>query len=144
MADDPQLTADEQALAFYSGALPRIRRFMLILGPASTLAVWVAIGWQFGVGFLAGCAVAYLNFHWLKVAVAALAERVTQTGERASSRGILVRFLLRYFLIALAAYVIFRVSVAAVYGLLAGLFLPVAGILCEAICEGYVSLRRGL
>jgi hypothetical protein len=135
---------EEASLAFYSGALPRINRFMLVLGPAATVGVFLAVGWQFGIGFLVGCAIAYLNFHWLKQAVGALAERVSQTGQSVSGRGVFARFLLRYLLIALAAYVIFRVSVAGLYGLLAGLFLPVAAILCEAIYEGYVSFRRGL
>ncbi len=144
MANDQQLTTNHEAEAFYSGALVRIRRYMLIIAPAATVAVWAGLGWQFGSGFICGCAIAYLNFHWLKKGVFALADRVTRIGQRASSRGIVLRFLLRYFLIALAAYVIFRVSLAGLYGLLAGLFLPVAAILCEAIYEGYAAFRRGL
>ncbi len=117
---------------------------MLLIGPAATAGVWAGLGWRFGFGFACGAAIAYLNFHWLKKAVFALADRVTRTGQKVSGGGIATRFLLRYFLIALAAYAIFRVSVASVYGLLAGLFLPVAAIFCEAVCEVYVALRRGL
>ena len=47
-----------------------------------------------------------------------------------------LRFLLRYVLMALGAYVIFTVSPASLYGLFAGLFLPVAAIACEATYEG--------
>lgn len=132
------------AEAFYSGALVRIRRFMLVITPVAMVVVWMIFHWQTAGGFLAGCAIAYVNFHWLRKAVAALADRVTRTGQSVSGRGILARFLLRYFLIALVAYAIFRVSVAGLYGLLAGLFLPVAAIFCEAIYEVYVALRRGL
>ena len=46
-----------------------------------------------------------------------------------------MRFLLRYVLMALGAYVIFTVSPASLYGLFAGLFLPVAAIACEAAYE---------
>jgi hypothetical protein len=53
------------------------------------------------------------------------------------------RFLVRYFLMAGAAYAIFSVSPASLYGLFAGLFLPVGGIACEAVYELYMALARG-
>ncbi len=56
----------------------------------------------------------------------------------------MVRFLLRYFLMALGAYAIFTVSRASLFGLFAGLFLPVAAIVCEAAFEAYAVLVRGL
>lgn len=135
---------DPAATAFYSGALERIKRYMLVIGAAATIAVGLTLGWQVGVGVLLGCVVAWLNFHWLKQAVSALADRVTATGRKQSSGGIVARFLLRYALIAIAAYAIFRVSKPSLYGLLGGLFLTVAAILCEAVYEAYVALRRGL
>ena len=54
------------------------------------------------------------------------------------------RFLLRYILMAVRAYVILTVSPASLNGLLAGLFLPVAAILCEAGYEVYAALIRGV
>ena len=84
--------------------------------------------------------VAYLNFYWLKQVVTALADRATQSGQAHSSRGVVLRFLLRYVLMALGAYVIFTVSPASLYGLFAGLFLPVAAIACEAAYETWVAL----
>ena len=136
--------ASDAADLFYEGALDRIQRCMLVLGPVATVVVWGFYGWKIGAGLALGAVLAYANFHWLKLAVSALADRVTQSGERQSSRGIVVRFLLRYFLIGLGAYAIFTVSVAALYGLLGGLFLTVAAIVCEAVYEAYVALRRGL
>ena len=145
MTDETPIPSSETAATiFYSGALSRIRRIMLVLAPAALAGVWTAIGWRFALGFAVGCLLAWINFHWLEKAVMALADRVTRTGQRGSSSGIVARFLLRYFLIALAAYVIFRVSMPSVYGLLVGLFLPVAAIFCEAVYEAYVTLRRGL
>jgi len=55
-----------------------------------------------------------------------------------------LRFLLRYFLIALGAYAIFKISRNGLYGLLVGLFLPVGAILMEAGYELYAVLRRGV
>jgi len=129
---------------FYSGAYARIVRFMLVLGAAATLALLVRFGVAWSAGFVVGCAIAFLNFHWLKRVVSALADRATASGERQSSSGVVLRFLLRYFLIALAAYAIFKISRDSLYALLAGLFLPVGAILMEAGYELYAALRRGL
>jgi uncharacterized membrane protein len=130
--------------SFYAGALDRIHRVMLVLAGLLSLTAWAIFGWRIALGFAFGCGVAYLNFHWLKRVVNALAERITQSGEPQSGRGIVLRFLLRYFLMGLAAYVIFSVSPASLYGLLAGLSLPVAAIACEAAYEVYVAVARGL
>ena len=142
MEDEP--TIPPQADSFFSGAYDRIVRFMLVLGVLATVAVLIQFGVAVGAGFLAGCAIAFVNFHWLKRVVSALADRATATGERQSSKGVVLRFLLRYFLIALAAYAIFKISRNGLYGLLAGLFLPVSAILIEAFYELYVALRRGV
>ncbi len=140
---DPILP-DPKSEVFYSGALRRISRLMLVLAAAFSVASWWRYGWRVALGFVCGCAVAYLNFHWLKRVVAALADRATEPGQSRSSGGMVLRFLLRYVLMALGAYVIFTVSPASLYGLFAGLFLPVAAIACEAAYEGWVALARGI
>ena len=142
-ASEP-LTSETGSEAFYSGALERISRLMLVLAFLLSVAGWWRYGWRAALGFVCGCAVAYLNFHWLKRVVAALADRAVAPGQSRSSSGMVLRFLLRYVLMALGAYVIFTVSPASLYGLFAGLFLPVAGIACEAVYEAYAGLRRGL
>ena len=129
---------------FYSGALGRISRLMIVLAVALTAAGWWRYGWRVALGFACGCAVAYLNFHWLKRVIVALADRATEPGGQQSSGGVVFRFLLRYILMALGAYVIFAVSPASLYGLFAGLFLPVAAIACEAAYEAWVALARGI
>jgi len=129
---------------FYSGAMDRIRRFMAAIGVVATVVVVIWFGWKVAVGVALGCTIAWLNFLWLKQAVSALADRVTATGRKQSSAGIVMRFLLRYALIALGAYAIFRLSRDSLYGLLGGLFLTVAAILCEAAYEVVVAVRRGI
>ena len=129
---------------FYSGALRRISRFMIAVALVFAVATWLRWGWRLAVGFACGSVIAYLNFHWLERVVSALSDRVTQTGEPQSSKGIVVRFLVRYFLMAAGAYVIFTVSPVSLYGLFAGLFLPVAGIACEATYEVYAAFAKGL
>src|ERR1700683_424714 len=118
---------------FYSGALRRIGRVMGALAPLLVAAAWWKFGTRPAIGFACGCAIAYLNFYWLKRVIAGFADRATGAATSQSGQGIVFRFLLRYVLMALGAYVIFTVSPASLNGLLAGLFLPVAAIGCEAV-----------
>jgi hypothetical protein len=140
-----QLTSEASpADVFYSGALTRIRNFMLGLAPVLTTAAWWKFGRPAALGFLCGCIIAYLNFHWLKNGVSGLADRVTNTGRAQSSSGIVARFLLRYVLLGVAAYAILTSFPASLGGLFAGFFLPVGAIVCEAVCELYASVVRGI
>jgi hypothetical protein len=133
-----------EAEHFYSGALRRIGIAMGVLAPMLVAAAWWKFGPRPAVGFAFGCAIAYLNFYWLKRVVAGFAEHATGAATSQSGQGIVFRFLLRYFLMALGAYVILTVSPASLNGLLAGLFLPVAAIGCEAVYELYAALTRGV
>jgi small-conductance mechanosensitive channel len=137
-------TAASNSEAFYAAALLRIRRFMMAVAFLLSGGAWVRFGWRVALGFAIGCAIAYINFHWLKRVVSALADKVTATGQPQSSTGIVLRFLLRYVLMALAAYAIFTSSSASLYGLFAGLFLPAGGIACEAAYEVYAAVARGM
>jgi len=138
------LTTDANGETFYAGALDRISHIMIVLAVVLGGAAWWRYGWRVAMGLACGCAVAYLNFHWLKRVVNALADRATEAGQPQSSAGMVLRFLLRYVLMALGAYVIFTVSPASLYGLFAGLFLPVAAIACEAAYEAWVAVALGI
>jgi hypothetical protein len=130
--------------AFYAATFQRIVRFMLVLAIPLFPLLWIKLHRAVALAFLAGSAIAFVNFYWLRRTVEALGERVVNTGMRQSSSGVVTRFLLRYALIAVAAYGIFRSSADSVYGLFAGLFLPVGAILIEAVYATYGALRRGL
>src|SRR5215471_4984632 len=126
---------------FYSGALGRIYKFMLVLGVAAMATALAMLGWHIAVGFAVGGAVSFLNFYWLKKVVAGVAAAAVRSGTATPSRRVVQRFLLRYFLMALAAFVILTVSRDSLYGFFAGLFLPVAAMLCEAGYETYMVVR---
>lgn len=117
---------------------------MLGLASVLTLATLWRFGFRAALGFLLGCLIAYLNFHWLKSGVAGLADRVTNAGKPQSGKGIVARFLLRYLLLGAVAYAILTSFPASLRGLFAGLFLPVGAIACEAVYEVYVGLTRGI
>jgi hypothetical protein len=136
--------APADAEAFYSGALDRIRWYMIVVAVLTTMVALLRFGPRPALGVGLGCAIAYLNFHWLKRVVTAMTETIASTGKTQSGKGIVFRFLLRYLLMGLAAYVILSVSPASLYGLFVGLFLPVAAIACEAGYEVYVAVARGL
>jgi small-conductance mechanosensitive channel len=147
VTDDPQPSASQPnatADRFYSSALSRITRFMLILSPVLIGAIWWGFGWRAAIGLAFGCAIAYVNFRWLKRVIAGFADRATGSAGTQTGSGIVFRFLLRYVLMAISAYVILTVSPASLNGLLAGLFLPVAAIVCEAFYELYAALAHGL
>ena len=127
---------------FFSRALDRIRKLMLVLGTAALVTACAYFGWRIGIGFALGAAISYLNFHWLKKIVGGIAELTISSGTAVSSRGIVHRFLLRYFLMTVVAFAILTVSRESLYGLFAGLFLPVAAILCEGAYEVYAVLIR--
>jgi len=130
VAQETSPTAD-----WYARALERIERFMTAVGVVALAIALIMFGWRIAVGFALGGLIAYINFHWLEKAVAKLADVTVQSGIPASGRGIMHRFLLRYLLLAIVAFVILSVSRESLYGLFAGLFLPVVAMLCEAVYE---------
>jgi hypothetical protein len=127
---------------FYAGASARIPKFMVALGLLLTAAAWWKFGQASALGFFCGSIIAFLNFHWLKTGVTGLADRVTNSGKPQSGKGIIARFLLRYVLLGVAAYGILTSFPASLRGLLAGLFLPVGAIACEAAYETFVAITR--
>ena len=135
---------ESPAEQFYGAALRRIRRFILILGGVGLVVCLLRFGRVVAAGFLVGAIISYTNHVWLERMIEALGERITSGQSRERGGIIVVRAVLRYAFIALGAYVIFRVSLAGLYGFLGGVCLTIAAIACEAAVEVYVGLRRGL
>jgi hypothetical protein len=134
---------DPAADALFSRSLWRIERFIPILAVAiAAVLLWRG---QAGpaLGFLAGAAVAYINFRWLKSTVMTLADAVTQSGMHSSRPRVVLRFLMRFVLIALVAYGIFVSYPAAFHGFLGGLFVPVLAIFVEAAYVVRDAIRQG-
>ncbi|HXM22723.1 MAG TPA: ATP synthase subunit I [Terriglobales bacterium] len=134
---------ETQSNRFFSGAIRRMLRFVLIVGLAFTLAALWRFGLLIGLGFGAGASTAYLSFHSLSRAVETLAKRVAETNRPTQGPLLVARFTLRYLLAGMVAYVIFTSSSQAFRGFLFGLCTPVAAMMMEAGCEAYVALRRG-
>jgi hypothetical protein len=128
---------------FFAAAYQRIVHILLGLVPCLVLLFWIFFNHKFAVGFLVGGGIAILHFLSLRKLVIAFADRVIASdGERRSS-GLVLRFLLRYGLVGVAGYAIFKSSAMSAYGLLAGLAIPAVGIMIEAGYELYGSFRHG-
>jgi len=141
LADAP--ASSTAADRFFSAAIPRMLRFVLILG-----AVFAAVvAWRFGritaIGFAAGALIAYVSFRSLNKAVQALAARIVEAHRPERGFSLVNGFFLRYLLAGIVAYVIFTSSSQAFRGFLFGLCTPVAAMLMEAGFEAYAALRRG-
>ncbi len=107
---------------FYAQTIRRVQSIMIVLGLSASVTAEAYFGWRINLGVLVGCAIGYVNFHWLKVVVAGVAELAAQSGTPVSSRGIVLRFLLRYFLMAVVGFVILTVSRESLYGFFANYF----------------------
>jgi hypothetical protein len=137
--DPPASAADR----FFDGALERIRKFIVAIAVLGLIVCLIRFRWPVAVGFLLGAVISYVNHLWLARAVDALGERITTGQSREHGGLIVVRAGLRYGFVALGAYVIFNVSLAALYGFLGGVCLPIAAVACEVAVELITVLRRG-
>jgi|SRR5580698_9283992 hypothetical protein len=136
---EPVTSADR----FFSAAIPRMMRFLILLGAIFTLGTAWRFGFITGLGFAAGALIAYVSFRSLNKAVQSLASRIVDDKQPNPGFSLVNGFFLRYLLAGIVAYVIFTSSSQAFRGFLFGLCTPVAAMLMEAGYESYAALRRG-
>jgi len=134
--------ADLRLESFYARTIPRMLRIMLVVSVLLLAPAFWFYGWAGAVGFAVGAAVSYLNFLALSRGVEGLAERIVNQHSQEKGRKIVLRFLMRYGLVAVVAYAIFKGSALGFRGFLWGLCLPVAAMMVEAGVEAYAAFRR--
>ena len=123
---------------FLSRAYQRIRRITIALDILAVVVANAAFGWRTGVGVTFGAIVSYLNLLWLHRGTQILTERMLAASSYSKSRVVLA-FLGRLVFMIAAGYVTFKSSAEALYGFLAALALPVAGLMCEGVYEAFVG-----
>jgi hypothetical protein len=133
--------ADLRLQAFSDRALSRMFRTLLIVSVLLAIPAFWLYGWIGAIGFAAGAVVSALNFRALQRSVEALADRIVDRHSREKGGRIVLRFLLRYGLVAAVAYAIFECSRVAFHGFLWGLCLPAAAMMIEAVVEAVVAFR---
>ena len=141
---------EAEARQFYNGAQLRALRIGVVLALVTAAFIWMRWGGRIGSAFVLGCLTGGLNTYWLARSTAAFSRKAVEAADpgrehrRPGWAGVLFQYVLRYLLIALAAYGIFKSSVFSILGFFAGLFLPVVSLMFEAFYEAWVSYRRGL
>lgn len=122
--------------------VPRLLRNILVLsilfiGPAFWFYHFAG-----AIGFGLGAAVSYVNFRSLSLGVEGLTARIVDQQSRERGGRIIMRFAVRYLLVAVVAYAIFKSSSGAFGAFLWGLCVPVGALMIEAVWQGYSALRR--
>lgn len=107
----------------------RLPRSMLILAALVTLGMVVSAHLRFGVGFAVGSGLGILNYLWLHQIVEAL----VNAGRVRPSKSALAKVFIRYPLVLVTVFSFYKLGWLPFTAILAGLFVPVGGVLCEAI-----------
>ena len=128
---------------FFANAVRRIPKFLLTISALALLPVAWAFGFLAVAGFASGALVSWFNFRALARGVEALGDRIVEQHSRERGHVVVMRFLLRYLLVAAIGYGIFQGSLGAFRGFLFGVCAPVPAMLMEAAYEAYAALRRG-
>ncbi len=108
----------------------------MALAVLATIASLLAGHPSIAAGFVLGAAVALVNYFWLHQAV----EHLMSAGSGRVPWLLIVKFLLRYPLLVGGVYLLYRTGWVSLYGFLAGLFVPVGGVLIESV----IQIRDGL
>jgi hypothetical protein len=114
----------------------RLPRWMMLCGLLALIAILLCRQFLMAAGFTLGAALGILNYYWLHDAVGALA---TASQSRVPKL-VVAKFLIRYPLAFGLLFVFFKTGWLPPMSILAGLFVPVAGVLIEAIVQLGVGL----
>jgi hypothetical protein len=114
----------------------RLPRWMMGLACAVTVGVLSLGHVRFGAGFAVGAGLAILSYLWLHQAVEAL----MSAGQVRPPKRVFAKVFVRYPLAFAAVYLFYRTGWLPATAILAGLFVPVGGVLIE----GVILIRDGL
>jgi hypothetical protein len=120
---------------FYRKALGRVKKLIVIIGLAASIALCAWKGIRYGGGFLAGAAASYFSFwRW---------EQVVQslTAARATAPPSSWRFAIRILVLLAVSYVIIVYSGVNRTAALAGLLTPAAAATIEIVYELIWNLK---
>jgi len=124
--------------AYYEAAERRIEYVTLGLAAAGAIYGAIVFGLRFGAGVATGGILAWLNYRWLKQGVGALAKLSTAQQGAAKvhvPRSVYFKFIGRYLLLILVAYVILTRFGVPVVSLLAGFGAVVVAVLVEIVAQ---------
>ena len=115
----------------------RMPRWMMLCGFLTFLVILVCRQFTIAIGFALGAALGILNYYWLHDAVEAL----VKAGQSRIPKSVVAKFLIRYPVAFGLVLVFFKTGWLPPMAILGGLFVPVAGVLIEAIIQLGDGLR---
>ncbi len=115
--------------ASYDRPIARIRRLIVILGAAGTVAVTIVYGWQTGLGFLVTAAASYMGFWRQRRVVDSLAP------EQSRKRFPTARFILHFAIVVLAGFAIVKYLEVNRLAAVSGLLVAAAAVILEILYE---------
>ncbi|MGH9943174.1 MAG: ATP synthase subunit I, partial [Pyrinomonadaceae bacterium] len=117
----------------------RLLRGMLI---SVVLAVMVSAAlapWRVTTGLLLGGVLSLFNHHWLRTAIgAAFGQAATSPGQRPRLGA--ARYVLRYFIVALAVWSAYTLDLVSLPATIAGLCAFVPALMIEALMQFYFAI----
>lgn len=124
--------------AYYAAAERRIEYLTLAIGAAGTVSAVILWGVRAGVGVAVGAILGWLNYRWLKQGVGALAGLAKAQQGAAKVRvpsSVYFKFIGRYILLIVVAYVILTRFNVPAESLLAGFGALVVAVLGEIVAQ---------
>jgi hypothetical protein len=109
----------------------RLPRWMMLCGFLALIVILLCGQYRIAVSFALGAALGILNYYWLHEAVEALGK----AGQSRIPKRVVAKFLIRYPLAFGLVLVFFKTGWLSPMAILAGLFVPLAGVLVEAIIQ---------
>ena len=118
----------------------RLPRWMMLCGFLALIVILLYRQFTIAIGFGLGAALGILNYYWLHEAV----EMLAKAGQSRIPKLLVAKFLIRYPLAFGLVFLFLKTGWLPPMAILAGLFVPVAGILIEAIVQlgGELVSRR--
>jgi ATP synthase I chain len=120
----------------------RLPRWMLALAAVGTLGILLSADLRSGAGFAIGSGLGILNYLWLHNIVEAL----VNAGRVRPPKSALLKVFIRYPLMLAGVFLFYKTGWLPVAAVLAGLFVPVGGVLIEGIvllCDGMKTNPKG-
>jgi hypothetical protein len=116
---------------------------MLAIAGVGTVGILLSARLRFGAGFALGSGLGILNYLWLHNIVGAL----VNAGTLRPPKSVLAKVLVRYPLMFAGVYLFYKSGLLPFTAILAGLFVPVGGVLIESVLlirDGWTVPQRGL
>ena len=127
---DPEVASEDA-----SAMAERLFRVMIWTVAAAVLVSAVWMPWRVTAGLFIGGALSLLNHHWMRTAIMAAFALASETAARPKLK--IVRFITRYFIVAVAVAFAHWLDIASLTAMLVGLCSFVVAALAEGFMQTY-------